>query len=60
MAAPQRTVQGRGQLESVKLRREAWGVMRVECLVMDKIVWDEEKRGTSTNSEGLPATFNSG
>ena len=45
MATHKETVQGRDRLESKKLRREAWDVMWGNCLLMDKIVWGEERRG---------------
>lgn len=45
MATHKETVQGRDGLESKKLRREPWDVMWGKCLLMDKIVWGEERRG---------------
>lgn len=45
MATHKETVQGREWLESKKLRRESWDVMWGECLLKDKIVWGEERRG---------------
>lgn len=45
MATHKETVQGRDGLESKKSRREPWDVMWGKCLLMDKIVWGEERRG---------------
>ena len=50
MATHKETVQGRDWLESEKLRRDAWDVMWGECLLMDKIVWGENKRGAAEAS----------